>query len=60
MTFYKPTHSPGGRGLLQRATMEKEVVESPPTEIRMEVSAKADPDRVSEGGLVRGHTSRGG
>ena len=41
-----------GGGLLQRATMEKEDVESPTMEMRMEVSAKADPDRVSEGGLV--------
>ena len=40
---------PIGVVLLQRANLEKEVVESPTTEIRMEASTKADPDGISEG-----------
>ena len=34
--------------MLQQATLEKEVVESPTMEIRMEASTKADPDEVFE------------
>ena len=55
------THPQPGRGvLLQQITVGKEVVESQTTVIRMEASAKADPDRVSEGGHMHLHYTEGG